>query len=104
MKRMLMAAVVLTSMLGVAYTHAAHAQTQTYRFGEGQMQPQGAAQPAPLPGATQSAPLPQGSVPVARPAPRRQHVTPHRHRQHAVYKRHRTRHVKHTRRAIYRHL
>ncbi|WP_430733025.1 hypothetical protein [Burkholderia stagnalis] len=102
MKRMLLAAVTFAATLTVA-----HAQTQTYHFGEGQMQPQGAAQPAqpaPLPGATQGTPLPQGSAPSARPAPRRAHVTPHRHYRHAVVKqRHHARHVKRTRRGVYKH-
>ncbi len=93
MKRMLLAAATLAATLTVA-----HAQTQTYHFGEGQLQPQGAAQPA------QPAPLPQGSAPTARPAPRRAHATPHRHYRHAVVKRrHHARHVKPTRRGAYKH-
>jgi len=62
MKRMLLAAILLASTLGVA-----RAQTQTFHFGEGQLQPRAAA-------------------PVARPAPVRPHVTPPHHRRHAVRK------------------
>ncbi|WP_175665193.1 hypothetical protein ACN9MG_08035 [Burkholderia ambifaria] len=62
MKRMLLAALVLASTLGVA-----RAQTQTFHFGEGQSQPRAAA-------------------PAARPAPAHRHVTPPRHR-HALHKR-----------------
>ncbi|WP_175723819.1 hypothetical protein [Burkholderia ambifaria] len=62
MKRMLLAALVLASTLGVA-----RAQTQTFHFGEGQSQTRAAA-------------------PTARPAPAHRHVTPPRHR-HALHKR-----------------
>ncbi|KWF26102.1 hypothetical protein [Burkholderia pseudomultivorans] len=54
MKRMLLAAVMLASTLGVG-----HAQTQTFHFGEGQA-------------------APQAGAPTARPAPAR----PHRHAVH----------------------
>ncbi|KWE67970.1 hypothetical protein WL77_01830 [Burkholderia ubonensis] len=105
MKRLLLAAVTIAATLSVT-----HAQTQTYPFGEGGTQPQGAAQPAqpaPLPGAVQTPPLPQGAVPTSRPAPRRPHARPHRHHRHhhhAAVKRHRhhVRHARPTRHVIYR--
>ncbi|TGN95507.1 hypothetical protein [Burkholderia sp. USMB20] len=62
MKRMLLAAILLASTLGVA-----RAQTQTFHFGEGQLQPRAAA-------------------PVARPAPVRPHVTPPHHHRRTVHK------------------
>ncbi|AIO32242.1 hypothetical protein NUV26_09495 [Burkholderia pseudomultivorans] len=78
MKRMLLAAVVLASTLGVG-----HAQTQTFHFGEGQAAPQA--------GAT-----------TARPAPARRHVAPPaRQHRHAVHKRRHARHVKPTRGGLY---
>ncbi|KVT72501.1 hypothetical protein WK56_13500 [Burkholderia ubonensis] len=98
MKRLLLAAVTIAATLCVT-----HAQTQTYPFGEGGTQPQGAAQPAqpaPLPGAVQTPPLPQGAVPTSR----RPHARPHRHHRHAAVKRHRhhVRHARPTRHGIYR--
>jgi len=63
MKRMLLAALVLLSTLGIA-----RAQTQTFHFGEGQSQTRAAA-------------------PAARPAPARPHVTPPSHHRRAVHKR-----------------
>ncbi|WP_322023865.1 hypothetical protein [Burkholderia sp. BCC1977] len=63
MKRMLFAAIVLASTLGIA-----RAQTQTFHFGEGQSQARAAA-------------------PAARPAPARPHVTPPHHHRRAVHKR-----------------
>ncbi|RQR39786.1 MULTISPECIES: hypothetical protein [unclassified Burkholderia] len=63
MKRMLFAAIVLASTLG-----AARAQTQTFHFGEGQLQPRAAA-------------------PTARPAPTRPHVTAPPHHRRTVHKR-----------------
>ncbi|PCE24829.1 hypothetical protein [Burkholderia ubonensis] len=102
MNRLLLAAVTIAATLSVA-----HAQTQTYQFGEGRTQPQGAAQPAqpaPLPGAMQTPPLPQGAVPTSRPAPRRPHASAHRHHRHAAVKRHRhhVRHARPARHGIYR--
>ncbi|MBU9467538.1 hypothetical protein LGM75_19845 [Burkholderia multivorans] len=77
MKRMLLAAVMLASTLGVA-----QAQTQTFHFGEGQATPAGAT--------------------TARRAPARRHVAPPApHRRHAVHKRRHARHVKSTRGALY---
>ncbi|RQZ18254.1 hypothetical protein DIE15_09055 [Burkholderia sp. Bp9031] len=78
MKRMLLAALVLASTLGVA-----SAQTQTFHFGEGQLQPRAAA-------------------PTARPAPVRPHVTPPHHRR-AVHKRRHGRSGKPARTGIYTH-
>ncbi|AFQ48175.1 hypothetical protein [Burkholderia cepacia] len=79
MKRMLLAAIMLASTLGVA-----HAQTQTFHFGEGQSQSRTAA-------------------PAVRPAPARPHVTaPPRHRR-AVHKQHTGRHGKPARTGIYTH-
>ncbi|KVQ20319.1 hypothetical protein [Burkholderia cepacia] len=78
MKRMLLAAFVLASTLGVG-----HAQTQTYHFGEGQTQ---------MPGGT-----PHATAPTARHA-----SPPPRHRR-AVHKRRHPRHVKPTRSGIYKH-
>ncbi|VWC78145.1 hypothetical protein BLA18112_02449 [Burkholderia lata] len=80
MKRMLLAAFMLASTLGVG-----HAQTQTFHFGEGQTGMSGAA-------------------PTARPAPARRHVAPppSRHRR-AVHKRRQPRHAKPTRSGIYTH-
>jgi hypothetical protein len=98
MKRILLASLVLLSTLSVA-----HAQTGTYQFGEGQTQPQGAAQPAPLPGATESAPLPQGAAPVSRPAPKRVHAARHKHRKHVVAKKRHVRHVRPAHGRAYRH-
>jgi len=63
MKRMLLAALVLASTLGIA-----RAQTQTFHFGEGQSQTRAAA-------------------PAARPAPARPHVTPPPHHRRAIHKR-----------------
>ncbi|WP_423379084.1 hypothetical protein [Burkholderia sp. LMG 32019] len=85
MKRMLLAAFVLASTLGVG-----HAQTQTFHFGEGQTQmPGGAQHPA---------------APSARPAPARRHVAPPSpHHRRAVHKRRHLRHVKPTRSGIYTH-
>lgn len=74
MKRILLAAFMLASTLGVG-----HAQTQTFHFGEGQMQVPGAA-------------------PDARPAPT---TSPHHRR--AVHKGRHPRHVKPTRSGIYTH-
>ncbi|AYQ38437.1 hypothetical protein BLA9940_01074 [Burkholderia aenigmatica] len=85
MKRMLLAAFVLVSTLGVG-----HAQTQTFHFGEGQTGVPSAA--------------PQAAAPTARPAPARRHATalsPHHRR--AVHKRRHPRHVKPTRNGIYTH-
>ncbi|AKM01246.1 hypothetical protein [Burkholderia pyrrocinia] len=85
MKRILLAAFMLASTLGVG-----HAQTQTFHFGEGQTQTPGAA--------------PQGATPAARPAPAptRRHATSPHHRR-AVYKGRRPRHAKPTRSGIYTH-
>ncbi|WP_175720644.1 hypothetical protein [Burkholderia anthina] len=77
MKRMLLAALVLASMVGVA-----RAQTQTFHFGEGQVRPAGS--------------------PAARPAPPRRHVTPPHHRR-AVHKRRPVRRGKPARSGIYTH-
>lgn len=78
MKRILLAAFMLASTLGVG-----HAQTQTFHFGEGQMQVPGAA-------------------PDARPAPaHRPAASPHNRR--AVHKGRHPRHVKPTRSGIYTH-
>ncbi|MBN3800526.1 MULTISPECIES: hypothetical protein [Burkholderia] len=76
MKRMLLAAFVLASTLGVG-----HAQTQTFHFGEGQT-----------------------GMPSARPAPAHRHAAPPspRHRR-AVHKRRQPRHAKPTRSGIYTH-
>ncbi|MGS0894243.1 hypothetical protein ACVBGC_17175 [Burkholderia stagnalis] len=79
MKRMLLGAVALVSMLGVA-----HAQTQTFHFGEGQTQVQGAAPSAPSAG---------------RPAT----AAPSRHYRRAAHKRRHPRGVKPTRGGIYTH-
>ncbi|MCA8092266.1 hypothetical protein LGM65_15425 [Burkholderia anthina] len=79
MKRMLLAALVLASTLGVA-----RAQTQTFHFGEGQVQP-GAASP------------------TARPAPPRRHVAPPPHHRRTVHKRRHVRHGKPARSGIYTH-
>ncbi|MBU9339604.1 hypothetical protein [Burkholderia multivorans] len=73
MKRMLLAAVMLASTLGVA-----QAQTQTFHFGEGHATPAGAT--------------------TARRAPARRHVAHHRH---AVHKRRHAPHVKSTRGGLY---
>ncbi|MET3819696.1 hypothetical protein ACVK00_005942 [Burkholderia sp. PvR073] len=78
MKRMLLAALVLASTLGVA-----RAQTQTFHFGEGQLQPRAAA-------------------PAARPAPARRHVTPPHHRR-ALHKRRHGQSGKPARPVIYTH-
>ncbi|KAG8152987.1 hypothetical protein [Burkholderia catarinensis] len=84
MKRLLLAAFVLASTLGVG-----HAQTQTFHFGEGQTGP-GAA--------------PRAAAPTARPAPARRHVTaPSPHHRRAVHKRSHPRHVNPTRNGIYTH-
>lgn len=83
MKRILLAALMLASTLGVG-----HAQTQTFHFGEGQTGTPGAA--------------PQGAAPTARPAPARRHATSPHHRR-AVYKGRRPRHAKPTRSGIYTH-
>lgn len=74
MKRILVAAFMLASTLGVG-----HAQTQTFHFGEGQT-----------------------GTPAARPAPARRHATSPHHRR-AVYKGRRPRHAKPTRSGIYTH-
>ncbi|WP_269510141.1 hypothetical protein [Burkholderia sp. IMCC1007] len=79
MKRMLLAALVLASTMGVA-----HAQTQTFHFGEGQLQP-GAASP------------------TARPAPPRRHVAPPSHHRRAVHERRHVRPGKSVRSGIYTH-
>ncbi|HDR9799724.1 TPA: hypothetical protein QDC59_003325 [Burkholderia cenocepacia] len=85
MKRLWLAAFVLASTLGVA-----HAQNQTFHFGEGQTGVSGAA--------------PHAAAPTARPAPARRHVTapspPHRR---AVHKRRHSRHAKPARSGIYTH-
>ncbi|MCA7902648.1 hypothetical protein LGM39_25080 [Burkholderia cepacia] len=78
MKRMLLAALVLASTLGVG-----HAQTQTYHFGEGQTQMPGGA--------------PHATAPAAR------HASPPPHHRRAVHKRRHPRHVKPTRNGIYTH-
>ncbi|OXI34689.1 hypothetical protein CFB89_08140 [Burkholderia sp. AU16741] len=85
MKRLWLAAFVLASMLGVA-----HAQNQTFHFGEGQTGMPGAA--------------PHASASTARPAPARRHVTaPSPHHRRAVHTRRRSRHAKPTRSGIYTH-
>ncbi|WP_423392294.1 hypothetical protein [Burkholderia sp. LMG 21824] len=84
MKRMLLAAFVLASTLGVG-----HAQTQTFHFGEGQTQMPGGA--------------PQAASSTARPAPARRHVTPPSHHRRAVHKRRQPRHAKPARSGIYTH-
>ncbi|MDR0243108.1 MAG: hypothetical protein LBJ65_16040 [Burkholderia sp.] len=85
MKRMWLAAFVLASTLGVA-----HAQNQTFHFGEGQTQMPAAA--------------PQAGAPTARPAPARRHATaPSPHHRRAVHKRRQSRHAKPTRSGIYTH-
>ncbi|VWB24498.1 hypothetical protein [Burkholderia lata] len=78
MKRILLAAFVLASTLGVG-----HAQTQTFHFGEGQTGMPGAA-------------------PTARPA-HRHAAPPSPHHRHAVHKRRQPRHAKPTRSGIYTH-
>ena len=85
MKRMLLAAFMLASTLGVG-----HAQTQTFHFGEGQTGMPGGA--------------PQSASPTARPAPARRHVTPPPpHHRRAVHKRRQSRHAKPARSGIYTH-
>ncbi|AOR66735.1 hypothetical protein BBJ41_03735 [Burkholderia stabilis] len=83
MKRMWLAAFLLASTLGVA-----HAQTQTFHFGEGQTG---------VPGAAPSA-APQPAASTARRA-----TAPSRHHRRAVHKRRHPRHVKPTRNGIYTH-
>ncbi|ABB08408.1 hypothetical protein G3O00_40745 [Burkholderia sp. Ac-20384] len=78
MKRMLLAAFVLASTLGVG-----HAQTQTFHFGEGQTGMPDAA-------------------PTARPA-HRHAAPPSPHHRRAVHKRRQPRHAKPTRSGIYTH-
>ena len=79
MKRMLLAALVLASTLGVA-----RAQTQTFHFGEGQVQP--------------------GAVShTARPAPPRRHAAPPPHHRRTVHKRRHVRHGKPARSGLYTH-
>ncbi|KML61016.1 hypothetical protein VL15_05185 [Burkholderia cepacia] len=77
MKRLLLTAFVLASTLGVA-----HAQTQTFQFGEGQTQMPGAA--------------PRAAASTTRHAP-----APHHRR--AVHKSRHPRHAKPTRNGIYTH-
>lgn len=87
MKRMLLAAFMLASTLGVG-----HAQTRTFHFGEGQTGMPGGA--------------PQSASPAARPAPApaRRHVTPPpSHHRRAVHKRRQPRHAKPARSGIYTH-
>ncbi|KVE01806.1 hypothetical protein [Burkholderia anthina] len=85
MKRLWLAALVLVSSLGVA-----HAQNQTFHFGEGQTGMPGAA--------------PHAAGPAARPAPARRHVTaPSRHHRRAVDKRRHSRRAKPARSGIYTH-
>ncbi|NIE61507.1 MULTISPECIES: hypothetical protein [unclassified Burkholderia] len=85
MKRMLLAAFMLASTLGVG-----HAQTQTFHFGEGQTG---------MPGGS-----PQSASPTARPAPTRRHVTPPpSHHRRAVQTRRQPRHAKPARSDIYTH-
>ncbi|VWD25440.1 hypothetical protein BLA50215_04250 [Burkholderia lata] len=80
MKRILLAAFVLASTLGVG-----HAQTQTFHFGEGQTGMPGAA-------------------PTARRAPAHRHAAPPSpHHRRAVHKRRQPRHAKPTRSGIYTH-
>ncbi|RQS20177.1 hypothetical protein [Burkholderia sp. Bp8998] len=76
MKRMLLAAIVLVSTLGVA-----RAQTRTFHFGEGQSGP-------------------RATAPEARPAPARPHVTPPHHHRRVVHKRRHVRSGKPARSAI----
>ncbi|WP_322087643.1 hypothetical protein [Burkholderia sp. BCC1999] len=84
MKRLWLATFVLASTLGVA-----HAQTQTFHFGEGQTQMPAAA--------------PHAGAPAARPAPARRHATaPSPHHRRAVHKR-RSRRAKPVRSGIYTH-
>ncbi|KVL59151.1 hypothetical protein WT01_15010 [Burkholderia cepacia] len=79
MKRMLLAAFVLASTLGVG-----HAQTRTFHFGERQTQ------------------MPAGAQHAA--APRARHASPPSpHHRRAVHKRRDPRHVKPTRNGIYTH-
>ncbi|AOI78636.1 hypothetical protein [Burkholderia sp. NRF60-BP8] len=85
MKRLWLAAFVLASTLGVA-----HAQNQTFHFGEGQTGMPGAA--------------PHAAAPAARPAPARRHVTaPSPRHRRAVHKRRHSRPVKPARGGIYTH-
>ncbi|RQS30202.1 hypothetical protein DIE03_15270 [Burkholderia sp. Bp8992] len=85
MKRMWLAAFVLASTLGVA-----HAQNQTFHFGEGQTGMPGVA--------------PQAGAPTARPAPARRHATaPSPHHRRAVHTRRHSRHAKPVRSGIYTH-
>ncbi|WP_446902904.1 hypothetical protein [Burkholderia sp. YIM B11467] len=83
MKRLLLTAFVLASTLGVA-----HAQTQTFQFGEGQTQMSGAP--------------PRAAASTARPAPARRHA-PAPHHRRAVHKSRHPRHAKPTRNGIYTH-
>ncbi|KVD50909.1 hypothetical protein WS61_30075 [Burkholderia sp. ABCPW 11] len=85
MKRLWLTAFVLASTLGVA-----HAQNQTFHFGEGQ---------AGMPGAA-----PHAAAPAARPAPARRHVAaPSPHHRRAVHKRRHSRGAKPARGGIYTH-
>ncbi|MDR6503183.1 hypothetical protein J2785_006376 [Burkholderia ambifaria] len=84
MKRILLAAFMLASTLGVG-----HAQTRTFHFGEGQTQMPAAA--------------PQAAAPTARPAPTRRHVTAPPHHRRAVHTRRHSRHAKPMRSGIYTH-
>ncbi|MCU9958244.1 MULTISPECIES: hypothetical protein [Burkholderia] len=86
MKRILLAAFMLASTLGVG-----HAQTRTFHFGEGQTQTQMPAE------------APQAAAPTARPAPARRHVTVPPHHRRAVHQRRHSRHAKPTRSGTYTH-
>ncbi|WP_179404162.1 hypothetical protein [Burkholderia guangdongensis] len=94
LKRILASAFMLLAAMGVA-----HAQTQTYQFGEGQSQPEDT---------THLPPLPPGMPTESAPTSSSGQVAPHVHRRTHAARRHvrhaaRGRHVRHVRHVGHRH-